>query len=122
MISPIIRRRFPAKFAKDAVKLGKTIEAAGEGDAAHGVGAVEQQKLTVSHANKVNVVRECVAGDPAKLMREIVGTHAGFPRQLIEAQFLAVMGVDVVGDRVDLLGNLILDRFWVVEIALGKGA
>ena len=54
LVSLHLKSAFPAKFAKDAVKLGKTIEAAGEGDAAHGVGAVEQQKLTVSHANKVH--------------------------------------------------------------------
>ena len=67
------------KFIEGSVELGEARKATEEGNVCDGLVRGEQQGLGVAHSGKLDIVGERKAGDPLKLMGEIVAADEKFP-------------------------------------------
>ena len=68
----------------------------------------------------MDVMGDGIARDPFELVGQIVGTHPGLLRKLLQRELLHIVGMDIVADGVDPFGNGILRVLGVIDVAVLK--
>ena len=71
-------------LVENAVKLGKTVESAGERYLCNGGAGVDEQGLHIAHPRHLNIVCQGKAGNILKLVREVAAADGEFICQHIQ--------------------------------------
>ena len=104
------------KFIEGSVELGEARKATEEGNVCDGLVRGEQQGLGVAHSGKLDIVGERKAGDPLKLMGEIVAADEKFLGDGLQRNILRKMTMYIRGYAVYFTCNIIKVRVVGVDI------
>ena len=70
----------------------------------------------------MDIVRDCVTGNPFKLMGQIVGTHKIFTGKVFQRQIFCIVQVDEVGNRIDTFRHGVFGMFTFIQIVILEAA
>ena len=84
-----------------------------------GVG-IEQQELGVLDAGELDVLHHRIAGDLLEQVGQVIGADIEDVGQLFQGKVIAVVGLDIVGDVVDLFLDAVLHIGGVLVVAPGQ--
>lgn len=104
------------EFIEGSVELGEARKTTEKSNVCDGLIRGEQQGLGVAHSGKLDIVGERKAGDPLKLMGEIVAADEKFPGDGLQRNILRKMTMYIRGYAVYFICNVVKVRAVGVDI------